>query len=48
LFIGTYNKRFTQVMEVPISKYLLTANLAVLTSLVVINIFKIRSEKKLK
>lgn len=47
LFIGTYVKRFTQEMEVPISKYLLIANLAVLTSLVVINIFKIRSEKNL-
>ncbi|WP_151997458.1 MULTISPECIES: hypothetical protein [unclassified Imperialibacter] len=48
LFIGTYVKRSLQNLEIPMSNYLIVGNLAILTSLVIINIFRIRSEKNLK
>jgi heme/copper-type cytochrome/quinol oxidase subunit 4 len=47
LFVGTYVKRLSQDFEIPISNYLIVGNLAVLVSLVVVNIFRIWSEKKL-
>jgi hypothetical protein len=46
LFIGTYIKRFSQEMVVPVSRYLLVFNLTTIVILIGLNVFRVVREGK--
>jgi len=46
LFLGTYIKRLSQQMDIPISKLLIVSNLTILLFLLVINVFRVFVESK--